>query len=204
MARVLTIRLLLVALIGATAWLAADDGLRSIRTAHAQAQDANAKTRADKLDQLFKDLKASTDQAAADAIVLEIWRLWGQSGRPEVDRLLGEAVDHMRSGQNERALAILDQVVGMAPEFAEGWNKRATVLYMLDEHDRSLADIGRVLELEPRHFGAIAGAGLIAIARNQWKAALAAFRRALAVNPFLYERNELIPALEKKVEGDPI
>ncbi len=110
----------------------------------------------------------------------------------------------MRTGAHERALAILDRIVTMAPDFAEGWNKRATVLYMLDRHDKSLEDIAKVLKLEPRHFGAIAGSGLIAIARNDWKTALAAYKRALAINPFLKERFELIPALEQKVKGDPI
>ncbi|KAB2848565.1 MAG: tetratricopeptide repeat protein [Hyphomicrobiaceae bacterium] len=168
-----------------------------------QAQD-EAKSRRDKLDQLFSSLQAEKLESNADIIVLEIWRLWGQSGRGDVDRLLAEATDHMRSGANERALAVLDRIVELAPDFAEGWNKRATVLYLLDEHDRSLADIAKVLELEPRHFGAIAGSGLIAIARGDWKTALAAYRRALAINPFLKERLELIPALEEKVKGSPI
>jgi tetratricopeptide (TPR) repeat protein len=166
--------------------------------------DEATKARAERLDLLFKDLQAETVEARADFIVLEIWHLWGQSGRPDVDRLLEEATDHMRTGNHERALAILDRIVEMAPDFAEGWNKRATVLYMLDRHDRSLEDIARVLKLEPRHFGAIAGSGLIAIARSDWKSALVAYRRALALNPFLKERLELIPALEQKVKGDPI
>ena len=166
--------------------------------------DAAKAARVLRLDELFKELKAATVEQKADFIVLEIWHLWGQSGRPDVDRLLEEAIDRMRDGSHERALEILDRIVAMAPDFAEGWNKRATVLYMLDQHDRSLQDIAKVLALEPRHFGAIAGSGLIAIARNDWKTALAAYKRALALNPFLKERFELIPALEQKVKGDPI
>lgn len=170
----------------------------------ARSEDDAAKARATRLDQLFKELQVETVDGKADFLVLEIWHLWGQSGRPDVDRLLEEAIDHMRTGNHERALAILDRIVTMAPDFAEGWNKRATVLYMLDQHDKSLEDIAKVLKLEPRHFGAIAGSGLIAIARNDWKTALAAYKRALAINPFLKERFELIPALEQKVKGDPI
>ena len=90
------------------------------------------------------------------------------------------------------------------PDWAEGWNKRATVLYLMGEHDRSLADIDRVLALEPRHFGAIAGIGLIRIEKGEMREALAAFRRALAINPFLRERYGLIPQLEKELGEKPI
>jgi tetratricopeptide (TPR) repeat protein len=90
------------------------------------------------------------------------------------------------------------------PDWAEAWNKRATARYLAGEHERSLADIDRVLALEPRHFGALAGMALIHIARGQYREALAAYRRALAVNPFLKERFELIPALERMVGEKPI
>ena len=102
------------------------------------------------------------------------------------------------------ALPMLDDMVARAPGWAEAWNKRATALYLAGEHDRSLSDIDRVLALEPRHFGALAGMGLIRIAKGQYREALDAFRRALAVNPFLKERVELIPALERMVGEKPI
>ena len=109
-------------------------------------------------------------------------------------------------GQGLPALAMpaLDDIVARAPDWAEAWNKRATVLYLIGEHDRSLADIERTLALEPRHFGALAGIGLIRIAKGEHRAALAAFRRALAVNPFLKERFALIPALEREVGEKPL
>src|SRR6476646_8072318 len=99
----------------------------------------------------------------------------------------------MGQGLPALAMPILDDIVMRAPDWAEGWNKRATVLYILGEQDRSLADIEHVLALEPRHFGALSGIGLIRIAKGQPREALAAYRRALAVNPFLKERLELIP-----------
>jgi tetratricopeptide (TPR) repeat protein len=99
---------------------------------------------------------------------------------------------------------MLDEVVKRAPEYAEGWNKRATLLYIMGEYDRSRADCDEVLKREPRHFGALAGMGLIAIAQSDYKAALAAYRRALAANPYLKERDEIIPALVKKVEGEKL
>jgi len=102
------------------------------------------------------------------------------------------------------AMPVLDDIVARAPNWAEGWNKRATALYLMGEYDRSLADIDRVLVLEPRHFGALAGLGLIRIEKGEIREALAAFRRALAVNPFLRERFGLIPALEKQIGEKPI
>ena len=158
----------------------------------------DAKRRAAELDALFIDLKAALSQSAADTIVAQIWQAWMLSGDASIDALVARAVDNMRMSNLASALAILDEVVRRAPEYAEGWNKRATVLYMLEEYDRSLADCERVLALEPRHFGALAGQGLIAIAREDYAAALRAYRRALAVNPFLHERDAIIPALEKR------
>ena len=134
----------------------------------------------------------------------EIWKLWLQSGRPEMDALMEQAVVLMGNGLPALAMPVLDDIVARAPDWAEGWNKRATVLYLLGEHDRSLADIERVLALEPRHFGALAGIGLIRIAKGENRAALAAFRRALAINPFLKERFGLIPALEREVGEKPL
>jgi Flp pilus assembly protein TadD len=91
-----------------------------------------------------------------------------------------------------------------APDWAEGWNKRATVYFMRGDHASSLADIDRVLALEPRHFGALAGQGLIRMAQGNYREALSAFRKALRHNPFLKERFELIPMLERKVGEKPI
>lgn len=159
--------------------------------------------RAQRLDQLFARLKAAKEEADGEAIVAAIWQLWRQSGNPELDDAMQRAVLLM-GRVPAQALSILDEIVARAPQWAEGWNKRATVLYLLGEHDRSLADIDRVLALEPRHFGALAGIGLIRMDKGENRQALAAFRRALAVNPFLKERLGLIPALEKEIGEKPI
>jgi len=160
----------------------------------------DAKQRAAGLDARFIELKAATSSTQADPIVAEIWQLWLQSGNQEIDALAARAMTFMRMGGNDLALAILDEVVRRAPDYAEGWNMRATLLYIMGEYDRSLADCDEVLKREPRHFGALAGMGLIDIAQGNDKAALQAYRRALAINPYLKEQ-ELISALERKVEG---
>jgi len=97
------------------------------------------------------------------------------------------------------AMPILDDIVARRPGWAEGWNKRANVLCLIGEYDRSLGDGDRVLALEPRHFDALAGIDLIHIQKDKPREALTAFCKALAVNPFLKERLSLVPELERLV-----
>lgn len=177
--------------------------IKSADQALAQSQpDVTAK--AQRLDELFGRLKSTTDAGEADAAVAEIWGLWHRTGNPDLDALMERVSALIGQGVAALAMPMLDELVARAPNWAEAWNKRATALYLAGEHDRSLADIERVLDLEPRHFGALAGMGLIHIARGQYREALAAYRRALTVNPFLKERFELVPALERMVGDKPI
>ena len=164
----------------------------------------DAAARAQRLDELFARLKTDKSEEEGDGAVAEIWKLWQQSGTAELDELMEQASRMIGHGLYPLALPILDDIIKRAPDWAEAWNKRATALYLMGEHERSLADIDRVLALEPRHFGALAGIGLNRIAKGEYREALAAYRKALAVNPFLKERLELIPALEKKVGEKPI
>jgi tetratricopeptide (TPR) repeat protein len=168
---------------------------------NAPSEDASARNR--RLDELFARLEAAQIQEEGDEIVAQIWKLWQQSGNAELDAGMQHATLVM--GQVPAlALPILDDLVVKAPAWAEAWNKRATVLFLMGEYDRSLGDIDRVLALEPRHFGALAGMGLIRIEKGQPRESLSAFRRALAVNPFLRERYSIIPALEKELGEKPI
>ena len=185
--------------------------IAALATGHALAQGApppaapseDASARARQLDDLFARLGTAKAQEDGEEIVAQIWKLWQQSGSSELDAALERAVLIMGRAP-ALAMPVLDDIVARAPNWAEGWNKRATVLYLMGEYDRSLADIDRVLALEPRHFGALAGLGLIRIEKGEIREALAAFRRALAVNPFLRERFGLIPALEKQIGEKPI
>lgn len=161
-----------------------------------------ADERARVLDALFLSLKAARGEAEADVIVAEIWNVWTSSGRPEVDRVLNEGISYLALGLYASARDRFTQAIEIAPDFAEAWNKRATVLYLMNEHARSLADIEKVMALEPRHFGALAGRATIHAHAGRWKEALAAFRAALAVNPFLKERETVLPDLERRVEGE--
>ena len=151
------------------------------------------------LDRLFADLKTAADENSAQPIAAEIWRLWLESGDADIDARMRLAMGYMNAGRADAALATLDEIIARAPHWAEAWNKRATLLYMMDEHARSLADCFKVLELEPRHFGALSGMGMIGIAQGNFEAALKSYRKAAEIHPFIEGRKEIIPFLEKKV-----
>ena len=123
--------------------LLAGAGLGPIAIAARPLPADDAATRIRHLDALFAHLKTTTVEEEGDAMVAEIWKLWLQSGRPEMDALMEQAVALMGNGLPALAMPLLDDIVARAPEWAEGWNKRATLFYVLGDHDRSLADIDR-------------------------------------------------------------
>ena len=146
-----------------------------------------AGARADQTDPRLKDLfeslrVASSPEAAAD-VETQIWEIWAKSGDPSLDQVFAVGSRAMAVGDAATALKIFDAIVKKAPNFAEGWNKRATIYYMMGNYEASLADIDRVLELEPHHFGALSGLGLVNIGLDRDEAALDAFERVLKVDP---------------------
>jgi tetratricopeptide (TPR) repeat protein len=112
-----------------------------------------------------------------------LWLLWTRSGDAEIDRQMANATELMQSGQHAAALEILTKVVKAKPDFAEGWNRRATVYYLAGEHRKSIADCNEVLKRNPGHFGALSGLGQIHVQLEQYEEALKWFHRALEVNP---------------------
>ena len=110
----------------------------------------------------------------------------------------------MEAQNSDTALKLLDAVVKLRPDYVEGWNRRATLYYRKNDYAHSLADIEQVLAREPRHFGALAGLGMIMQDLGDEKRALDAFRKALAVNPHLDKVPELVKTLTEKVEGRDI
>lgn len=157
---------------------------------------------AELLDGLFGRLRGATDEKSAEAIELAIWKLWGDSGSPTADALLQQAEKAMEAEQLATAISILDTAVELRPGFAEAWNKRATAHFLNRQFDRSIADIERVLALEPRHFGALAGLGAIRREMGDERGALDAFRRALAIHPRLNSARQAVKQLELQVEQD--
>ena len=130
-----------------------------------------------------------------------LWLLWSRSGDAAVDRLMERGLEEMQSGRHAEAIAIFSEVIRRKPAFAEGWNKRATVLYLAGELQRSLADCDEVLKRNPRHFGALSGAGLIHLQLEQHGKALESFRRALKVNPNMSAIEAQVRRLEELLRG---
>jgi tetratricopeptide (TPR) repeat protein len=160
-----------------------------------------AADQADKrLPPLFDQLKATRSPGEAEAIQQTIWALWMESANAEVNLLMLEGVDAMNQGALKRALAAFDSMVELAPSFAEGWNKRATVEFLIGDYKASVADIHKTLELEPRHWGALSGLGQIYLALDDEEAALRALKRALEIDPYLASVRAKIQEIEAKLE----
>jgi tetratricopeptide (TPR) repeat protein len=156
------------------------------------------------LDFLFGALKAAPDEASAKHVEARIWALWMQTPSDTAALLMLRAKAAMEARQLDVALKLLDAVVKLRPDYVEGWNRRATLYYLRNDYVHSLQDIEQVLVREPRHFGALAGLGMIMQDLGDEKRALDAFRKALAVNPHLEKVPELVKTLSEKVEGRDI
>ena len=156
------------------------------------------------LDFLFGALKAAPDEASAKHVEARIWALWMQTPSDTAALLMVRAKAAMDAQQIDVALKLLDAVVKLRPDYVEGWNRRATLYYLKNDYAHSLEDIEQVLVREPRHFGALAGLGMIMQDIGDEKRALDAFRKALAVNPHLEKVPELVKTLSEKVEGRDI
>ena len=157
-----------------------------------------------RLDALFEVLQSTSNPTQAHAAEVEIWQIWIESGHEEIDALMAEGVAAMRGGQLAESIELFGQVVARAPEFAEGWNKRATALFYQDELAASVHDIRRTLELEPRHFGAISGMGLIFLRRGDDAGALDAFEAALDVHPHARGAASRAEQLRQKLNGQGV
>ncbi len=168
------------------------------------ASPAAADQKDPRLGSLFAALGAAGSDAAAAPIEADIWAAWLHSDDPHVTDLMAQGAASLNTGDFAHALEAFDAVVAAAPDFAEGWNKRATTLFLLGRVADSIADIDRVLALEPRHFGALSGLGLCRAGQHDDKAALDAFGRALKVDPYLPGARENYEALKKQVEGEQI
>jgi tetratricopeptide (TPR) repeat protein len=157
-----------------------------------------------RLPELFDNLLKMQDPRGAKLLETAIWGLWMQSGSPTVDLLLSRGTHAMSEGDYPVAMQLFTSITELDPGFSEGWNKRATLFFLMGAMDRSLADVEKTLALEPRHFGALAGLGMINVHLGKEREALSAFEKAIAVNPHLESVKPEISRLKKKLDGSRI
>ena len=154
------------------------------------------------LDGLFSELQRVTSDAAAKNVVAEIWQRWTAfEDDPRATSLMAIGVRQMNLGQLRNAERIFTEIISAHPTHAEAWNKRATVRFMRGDDKGSRSDIARVIDLEPRHFGALSGLGMINMRSGDLPAALQAFEAAVRVNPHMDQAEAMIKELRATLRG---
>jgi tetratricopeptide (TPR) repeat protein len=123
------------------------------------------------------------DEDTREHVEQALWRIWARSGDPEVDRLYQTGIQQMNAGDLQQSIVTFTRIIELKPDFAEGWNKRATLYFLVGDLRKSLADCDEVMKRNPYHFGALAGYALIYIRLEYYDRALEYSRRALDVNP---------------------
>jgi tetratricopeptide (TPR) repeat protein len=156
------------------------------------------------LERLFEALKLAPDEESAKYFENRIWAIWLNSPSDTASLLMGRVKTAIDAKEYDLAIKLLNAIIDLKPDFAEAWNRRASVYFTKKDFGRSVADIHEVLAREPRHFGALSGLGIILQELGDEKGALEAFRRALAIHPHLERIPELVKQLTEKLEGRDI
>lgn len=177
----------------------AEDTAPSVEVA--EPKQSPAELRADSLDRLFASLRREARSGDAKRIEQKIWDLWNASDSPTAEVLLRQASKAMDEGAPEESLKILDRLIGAHPDFPEAWNRRATLYFLMKDYEKSLADIDKVLELEPRHFGALSGKGMILQRQKKYSQAIEAYGEALSMNPAMEGPKDALKELERLERG---
>jgi len=145
---------------------------------------------------LFKQLRDPDDLVRA-LTENSIWQVWSRSGDAKVDGLFAVGVEQMNHGQAQAAIGTFTEIIKLKPDFAEGWNKRATIYFLIGDYDKSLHDCDEVVKRNPQHWGALSGYGQIYTQLDKPEQALVYFQRALAVNPNLQQVEQMVEQLKK-------
>ena len=140
------------------------------------------------------------DETVRNTAEQSIWKIWARSGDPNVDRLYARGIREMNEGSFTRAISTFSEIIKLKPEFAEGWNKRATLYYMTEQYDKSLEDCDEVMKRNPYHFGALSGYGHIHVEFRLLDQAIEYFQRALKINPNMGSIARLIERLERQIK----
>ncbi|TRC76955.1 hypothetical protein FJV83_23845 [Mesorhizobium sp. WSM4307] len=161
-------------------------------------------TKQARLDKLFSDLKRERNEKAAERIAGNIWSEWFQSGSASIDLMMLWSQKAMDNQKFDVALDLLDQVVTLQPTYAEGWNRRATVHFMMKNYGKSMSDIDHTLQLEPRHFGALSGLAQIMALTGHKQSALEAWQKVLAIYPMMRSAQDQVATLSEELAGEGI
>ena len=163
-----------------------------------------ARTSEARLDQLFVELKRERNEKAAERIAGRISNEWAQSGSASIDLMMQWSQKAIEDKKFNVALDFLDQVVTLQPAYAEGWNRRATVHFLMNNFGKSMSDIDRTLQLEPRHFGALSGLAQIMAVTGRKQSALEAWQRVLAIYPMMRSAQNQVGTLSEELAGEAI
>ena len=170
----------------------------------AGSMDAAADQRDPRLGELFVSLAEAPDSRTALGIEADIWQIWLDGGDSELNELMVRGIEAMGARRFPDAAGRFTELILAAPAFAEAWNKRATVYYLMNRLEDSVRDIERTLALEPRHFGAISGMGLIFLQRGDEEGALDAFEKVLAIHPHARGARFYVGQLRERLKGKRI
>jgi len=163
-----------------------------------------ANTINDQLNKLFSDLKISSESSSF-LIEQKIWKLWSTHPNDEkLTNLLAEGSAAVNNNQLTEAINIFTKVIELDPNWAEAWNKRATVFYLVGKFQKSQDDIDKVLNLEKRHFGALAGQGLVNIQLKNYEKAIKSYQKALEIYPSMRSPVMMIKEIEALIKQELI
>ena len=167
-------------------------------------QVAPADKAENRLDKLFADLKRERNEKAAERIAGQIWEQWFKSGSASIDLMMMWAQRAIEQQKYDVALDFLDEVITLSPTYAEGWNRRATLHFMMSNYSKSMSDIDHTLSLEPRHFGALSGMAQILKASGKKELALKAYQQVLDIYPMMRSAQTEVATLSEELAGEGI
>ena len=167
-------------------------------------QAAPADKAENRLDKLFADLKRERNEKAAERIAGQIWEEWFKSGSASIDLMMTWAQNAIEQQKYDVALDFLDEVITLSPSYAEGWNRRATLHFMMSNYSKSMSDIDHTLSLEPRHFGALSGMAQILKSSGKKELALKAYQQVLEIYPMMRSAQNEVATLSEELAGEGI
>ena len=167
--------------------------------------NANSEERELELNKLFNQLKNNSDTSMAFKVEMKIWNIWSTHPSQEnLTQLLANGSNLITQHKLNKAYETFSKVISLDPNWAEGWNKRATVLYILGRYEESQEDINEVLKLEKRHFGALSGQGLVQIELKNYEKAINSYKEVQKIYPSMQSPKIMIPQLKELIKSESI